>query len=58
MTLVVFELQDAPEGTPLTITESGFDQLPPTRRAEAFKANDDGWIHQTKLLEKYLDQTA
>ncbi len=54
MTLVVFELQEQAGGTLLTITESGFDQIPLARRAAAFKANDGGWSHQTKLIEKYL----
>lgn len=50
MTLIVFELHDAPEGILLTVTESGFDKLPP----EAFAANEGGWTHQMKLIEKYL----
>lgn len=54
MTLVEFVLRDAPGGTQLTITESGFDQVPPARRAEAFNANDEGWTHQSRLIEKYL----
>lgn len=54
MTLVTFELADAEAGTLLTITESGFDQLPVERRDQAFKANDGGWTHQAKLIEKYL----
>lgn len=53
-TLIVFELADAPNGVELTITESGFDKLPPERRAEAFKANAGGWEAQAKLVEKYL----
>lgn len=53
-TLVRFELSSAPGGTRLIITESGFDKLPATRRAEAFAANDGGWTHQAKLIEKYL----
>lgn len=53
-TLVTFELSDTEGGTLLTITESGFDQLPADRRAEAFNSNDGGWTHQTKLIEKYL----
>ncbi len=53
-TLIVFSLADAPNGVELTITESGFDKLPPERRAEAFKANEGGWEKQTQLLEKYL----
>jgi uncharacterized protein YndB with AHSA1/START domain len=53
-TLIVFELQEATGGTLLTITESGFDQIPLARRAKAFTANDGGWTMQTKLIEKYL----
>jgi uncharacterized protein YndB with AHSA1/START domain len=53
-TLIVFELQETPGGILLTITESGFDQLPLARRSEAFTANDGGWTMQTKLIEKFL----
>ena len=54
MTLIVFELHDAPGGILLTVTESGFDKLPPERRAKAFAANEGGWEHQMKLIRKYL----
>ncbi|MGH8216451.1 MAG: SRPBCC family protein [Rhodanobacteraceae bacterium] len=54
MTRIVFELHDAPEGVLLTLTESGFDALPPARRARALAANDDGWAHQMMLVAKYL----
>jgi len=54
MTLVTFELTEVANGTRLRITESGFSQLPQARRAEAFNANDGGWEHQAKLIEKYL----
>ncbi|HXS73469.1 MAG TPA: SRPBCC family protein [Rhodanobacteraceae bacterium] len=54
MTLVVFELHDAPGGILLTVTESGFDKLPAERRARAFAANEGGWAHQMRLIEKYL----
>jgi uncharacterized protein YndB with AHSA1/START domain len=57
MTLVAFQLEEAPGGTLLTITETGFDQLPLERRAKAFEGNDDGWTHQAKLIEKYLRPT-
>jgi uncharacterized protein YndB with AHSA1/START domain len=53
-TLVTFELENAPGGTMLTITESGFDRIPPERRAKAFASNEQGWTAQTKLIEKYL----
>lgn len=53
-TLVVFELSEAPGGTRLTITESGFSKIPLARRAKAFTANDGGWTAQLRLIEKYL----
>jgi uncharacterized protein YndB with AHSA1/START domain len=53
-TLVEFELTAVPEGTRLTITESGFDQIPPERRAQAFASNQEGWVHQLGLISKYL----
>jgi len=56
-TLVVFELQDAPEGTLLTLVESGFEGIPPSRR-EAFGANERGWAIQMKAIEKYVSETA
>jgi hypothetical protein len=53
-TLIVFEINEVADNTLLTISESGFDQLPIARRAKAFAANDGGWAMQTKLIEKYL----
>ncbi len=52
-TLVEFQLEEVTGGTMLTITESGFDQIPLERRAKAFAANEQGWAAQTKLIEKY-----
>jgi len=56
-TLVVFELEAVDGGTLLTLTESGYDETPLARRAEAFKSNDQGWEAQMKLIAKYLAQT-
>ena len=53
-TLVTFQLTDATDGVLLTITESGFENIPAERRADAFTANEGGWAHQCKLIEKYL----
>ena len=53
-TLVTFELTEIDGGVLLTITESGFDQIPIARRAQAFEANEGGWTHQVKLIAKYL----
>jgi uncharacterized protein YndB with AHSA1/START domain len=58
MTTIVFELKEVPEGVLLTISESGFDRIPIARRAEAFKANEGGWEHQTQLVKKYLEGKA
>lgn len=57
-TLVTFELEEVPQGTHLTITESGFDRLPAERRAKAFVDNSEGWQIQTTLIGKYLAQDA
>lgn len=53
-TLVAFELEEVSDGIMLTITESGFNQIPLERRAKAFAANEEGWTAQAKLIEKYL----
>ena len=58
MTLVTFELEAVEGGTRLTVTESGFDALPYARRAEAYAMNENGWEHQSRLIAKYLEQTA
>jgi len=54
MTRIEFLLEDVDKGTRLTIVESGFDAIPAARRAEAYAANDGGWSHQLKLIEKYV----
>jgi len=54
MTLVEFQLEDADEGTVLTIIESGFDHIPVARRAEAFRKNDQGWAEQTRNIERHV----
>lgn len=54
MTLVSFELAQAADGVHLTVTESGFDSLPPERRQAAFAANDGGWGIMVQVLEKFV----
>jgi len=56
MTLITFTLIEKTGGTELTITETGFEQIPASRRKAAIEANDGGWAHQTVLLRKYLEQ--
>jgi uncharacterized protein YndB with AHSA1/START domain len=53
-TLVVLELEDVPEGTRLKVTESGFDKIPPARRAEAFRMNSDGWTQQFDNISRHV----
>jgi len=53
-TLVVFELTEVEGGTLLSIVESGFDNIPASRRAEAFRGNSGGWDGQMKNIEKHV----
>lgn len=57
-TLVVFELEDAKDGTTLKVVESGFDGIPLTRRLEAFRGNDEGWSEQMTNIERYVAANA
>ena len=57
-TLVEFTLETSPNGTALRVTESGFDKLPPERRDEAFRMNDNGWTIQSGNIAKYLADAA
>ena len=60
-TLVVFALEEladgATDGVMLTVTESGFDRIPISRRAKAFTANEQGWGMVVTLIEEYLVRT-
>lgn len=53
-TLVAFELEEVPGGTRLTITESGFDSLPPERQEVVMAGNEGGWTIQLSLIAKHL----
>jgi uncharacterized protein YndB with AHSA1/START domain len=56
MTLVEFQLHEVPDGTRLTVVESGFDRIPAERRATAFRMNDGGWTAQIKNIERYVNE--
>ena len=57
-TLVEFRLEAADGGgTLLTILESGFDQIPPSRRDLAFRMNDGGWTEQAQNLQRHVSST-
>jgi len=53
-TLIVFVLEEMKDGVMLTVTESGFDQIPLARRVKAFTANEQGWGMVLRLIEEYL----
>jgi uncharacterized protein YndB with AHSA1/START domain len=55
-TLVEFHLEDAPEGTRLKLTESGFASLPKGVLEKSFKDNNEGWDAMLPRLEKYLGE--
>jgi len=53
-TLIEFLLEETKDGVMLTVTESGFDQVPLARRVKAFTANEQGWGMVLRLIEEYL----
>jgi uncharacterized protein YndB with AHSA1/START domain len=57
-TRVVFTLADAPGGTLLTITESGFDRISLARRARVYGENCKGWDDQAARLERHVNQAS
>lgn len=57
-TLVTFTLEDAPgNATRLTVVESGFDNLPPHRRLQAFRMNSSGWDAQMKNIARHVGES-
>jgi len=54
-TLVSFTLEEVPEGTRLTLVESGFDALAPARRARAFADNEQGWSEQMTRIARHVE---
>jgi uncharacterized protein YndB with AHSA1/START domain len=57
-TLVEFHLEDVDGGTLLTVTESGFDRMPPEYRDAAYRGNEGGWSQQMVSIERYLAEVA
>jgi uncharacterized protein YndB with AHSA1/START domain len=53
-TLVEFRLKEVPGGTQVSLTESGFDRIPESRRADAYRMNAQGWEQQMQNLRKHL----
>ena len=55
-TIVEFRLQPTANGTLLTVTESGFENIPAGRRLDAFRRNEGGWATQVKNIDEYVTQ--
>jgi len=55
-TLVEFRLEPLGDGkTRLTVTESGFDALPPDRKPLALRMNADGWTQQLTNIAAHVE---
>jgi uncharacterized protein YndB with AHSA1/START domain len=55
-TLVEFTLEKTAKGTLLRVVESGFDNIPAGRRAEAYRMNEGGWEGQMKNIADHVGQ--
>jgi uncharacterized protein YndB with AHSA1/START domain len=56
-TLVAFQLEEVPQGTRLTVAETGFDRIPLSRRDKAYRENEKGWTGQMEAIRRYLAST-
>ena len=54
-TVVTFTLKDAGDATLLTVIETGFDNVPPERRLEAFRMNSRGWEAQMNNIQRHVE---
>ncbi len=52
LTLVTFTLEDAGEGTRLTVVETGFASLP--EGVGSYEDNSSGWTHELNDLQEFL----
>jgi uncharacterized protein YndB with AHSA1/START domain len=57
-TLVEFRLEPIPEGTRLTITESGFEAIPNPRRLEVLRGNTEGWNIQANNIALHVSSVS
>jgi uncharacterized protein YndB with AHSA1/START domain len=58
-TLVEFRLEKTADGgTLLSVMESGFENIPAHRRADAFRMNDSGWAEQMQSIERHVASAA
>ena len=55
-TRVEFRLEPIGIGTRLTVTESGFEALPPGRRVEFMRRNEGGWAIQAENIRAHVER--
>lgn len=55
-TLVEFFIEETPEGTKVTLKESGFASLPTEHAQKALGMMQDGWTHMMGQLEKEVNK--
>jgi uncharacterized protein YndB with AHSA1/START domain len=55
-TLVEFRLEPTPDGTRLTVVESGFEALPPGRKPDALRMNEGGWGMQMENIKTHVER--
>ncbi len=53
-TLVVFGLKQVDGGTLLSVVESGFDKMPPSRGVDAMHMNSGGWDEQLENIKTFI----
>ena len=54
-TLVIFTLETVPEGTQVTVHETGFEALPEDVRSARFADNVGGWAEKMPSLANYIE---
>jgi uncharacterized protein YndB with AHSA1/START domain len=54
-TTVSFTLEEIPDGTRLTLVESGFASLPDQIAQQSQEGNDAGWAEELEDLQAYLE---
>ncbi|WP_336080017.1 SRPBCC family protein [Thalassospira sp. CH_XMU1448-2] len=54
-TLVEFWLEESDGQTSVRVRETGFDNLPPHRIADALRANTHGWGAQLENIKKHVE---
>lgn len=55
-TRVEFRLEEIPEGTRLTIVESGFEAIPEKQRMTVLRQNEGGWELQTGNIKAHVER--